>query len=122
MDINIICDAIEELEQSDTTVENVQKLSDLYICRDNLIKSHTNENTPIKREINEILPSYTQYCQSKRNFQLGEGSEECMLNDLSLLCCEIKDLYISLYSSSVSHKERKILKSCYSNISLIYEK
>lgn len=122
MDIQIIEDNIALLEQDTTTVDNVKILASLYICRQNLNKANKSNLTAFKQDINEILPAYSKYCSAKYNFQLGVGPEECVLDNLSILCSEIKDLYTSLYSSSGSRKERKILKNCIDSLISTYNK
>lgn len=121
MDIRIIEDAIEELEMEETTVENVQKLSSLYICRDYIKGTNLTVSNSFKDDVNEILPAYSKYCQAKRSYQMNGGSEEVVFESLSILCSEIKDLYTALHTSSNSRKERKILKNCVESIISMYQ-
>lgn len=111
MDIRAIEDAIEELEMDETTVENVQKLSSLYICRSFMKNSNLTASSSFNSDVNEVLPAYSRYCFAKKSYQIGNGSEESVYESLTLLCEEIRDLYASLYSSSSSRKERKIIRS-----------
>lgn len=122
MDIQTINDAIEELEQSTTSVENVQNLASLYICRQNIKTRRKSPLNAFKQDVTEIFPAYDRYREAKKAFQMKEGSEQEVLESLSLLCQEIKDLHISLYCSSCSRKERRILKECIESIGFTYNK
>lgn len=122
MDIQTIEEAIQELEQSPTSVENVKNLASLYICRQNIKPRLKSSNNTFKQDINEVFPAYNTYCNAKKAFQTGNGTEEAVLNALSLLCSEIKDLYISLNSSSSSRKERRILKESVESVICAYNK
>lgn len=122
MDIQMIEEAIQELEQSPTSVENVKNLANLYICMQNLKKRLKSPPGAFKADVNDLFPAYDRYCNAKKAVQAGEGSEEEMLNSLSLLCQELRDLHVSLYSSSGSRKERRILKECAESLISLYNK
>lgn len=106
MDIEAINEAIEELENSDTTVKNVQELACLYIVRQNI--NHVNLNV-VARELDDILPAYNNYCDIKRKYQLKEITEEGVIDSMKYLCVEICEFIDSLYSHTDMRKERKQL-------------
>ena len=106
MDIKAIEDNIKELENSVTTVDNVQELACLYIVKDNLLKTNTN---PVEQELSDILPAYKKFCETKRKYQLREITEDAVLHDMKMLCQELKEFILSLYSNSDFYKERSIL-------------
>lgn len=106
MNINTINEAIETLENSETTVENVTKLSTLYIVRDHL---KTQENS-VENELSDILPAYLHYIEEKRRFQMKEISEDIVIERFSETCKQLKEFICALYSGTNSWKERKKLK------------
>ena len=106
MDIQAIEDNIKELENSITNVDNVQELANLYIVREHIIRRNTN---PVDKELNDILPAYTKYCSTKQSYQLNQVPEDAVIHDMVLLCQELKDFVLTLYSSTDFYKERKIL-------------
>lgn len=106
MDIQAIMDNINELENSITNVDNVQELANLYIVRDNLLKHNTNI---VEQELNDILPAYKKFCNTKTKYQLHEVTEEAVLDDMKLLCQEISEFIHTLYSNTDFYKERALL-------------
>lgn len=117
MDIDIIEDAIQELEESDTTADNVLELASLYIVRDNL--KNANLST-INNELDDILPAYTDYISIKQKYQRHELTEDAVVYSIKQLCQEIKDLIHTVYSGTDMAKERKqlcsMLTSLYNDI------
>lgn len=106
MNISLIEDAINTLEDDDTTVDNVAKLASLYIVRANY-KQVKNETV---KELNEILPVYSKYIEAKKNYQLGKGSEELVCTYIKQVCSEIKDFLVTLYSGTDMWKERRCIR------------
>ena len=106
MDIKAIQDNITELENSITSIDNVQELANLYIVRNNLLKQ---DISPVEQELNDILPAYKYYCQTKTKYQLHEIQEEAVLHAMKLLCQELNEFIKELYSSTDFFKERKLL-------------
>ena len=79
LDLEEINNTIEELENSRTTYDNCLKLASLYIVRENISpkeKPDTDENKAIYndvvKEYSDILPAYSDYCESKRKYQMNE--------------------------------------------------
>lgn len=103
MDINAINDAIQTLESSDTTFDNVQELASLYIVREHL---ETRLNQVVDGS-NDVLPGYKGYCIVKRRYQLGEVTEDTIVPALKIACNEIKGLVDIMYSGTEFHKERR---------------
>jgi len=106
MDIKIIKEAIKELEQSDTVVDNIQELASLYIVAQNM-KQGLN---PVVTELNEILPAYNKYIQVKRKYQLGEIAEDAVCINIRNVCQEIRDFMCTLYAGTDMGKERRYIR------------
>ena len=106
MDIQIINENITILENSDTTVDNVQELALLYIVRKGLKSSL---QTMVDGELKDVFPAYTKYIEAKRKFQLNEIDEFAMVKYMQLLCNEIKEFIETLYHTTDTRKERVIL-------------
>lgn len=115
MDIQAIEDNIKELENGITNVDNVQELANLYIVREYIVKTDTN---PVEKEINDILPAYNRYSTTKCNYQLNKVSEDAVVHDMELLCQELKDFIIALYSNTNFFRERRILISTIQGLQL----
>lgn len=106
MDIKAIEDNIKELENDITNIDNVQELACLYIVRDNLLKQDTNT---VEQELNDILPAYKKFCTTKIKYQLQEVTEDAVIHDMKIVCQELKEFILSLYSNSDFYKERQPL-------------
>lgn len=122
MDLYLIDSTIDELENSDTTFANCDKLASLYI-----IKEHYKKYPLVLRglyddvedELNDIAPQYKTYCEIKREYQLGRTTKEAVIESMRGVCKEIEDFIRILYSSSDMPEEREQLKSL---INKIYNK
>lgn len=109
MDIRIINEVIEDLENKETTQENVQELASLYIVREYIVPKETcSESTS---ELLDILPHYRKYCNTKRQYQLGETESDSVIESLKSLSNEIYEFLTTLYSSTNMLKERKELEA-----------
>lgn len=109
LDIDAIEESIKDLENSDTTFYNCEKLASLYIVREHLKNPNTRELDGIQRELDDILPAYTRYCDVKRKYQLHEITDVKVIDELQRVCDEIEDLFIAMYSGTDMCEERKIL-------------
>ena len=69
----------------------------------------TNKYDRTTKELSDILPSYLQYINTKRKYQLREISDEAVYINMKALCREIKEFIQTLYSSTDTEKEREIL-------------
>ena len=111
LNIEEINNTIEALENSPTTFDSCLKLSSLYICRDNYIKSlESAGNDDTSKELNDILPQYRRYVNIKRRYQLGEVDKVAVENSIKNLCIEIAEFLHTLYSSTDMEAERVQIK------------
>lgn len=108
MNITAINEAIKELESSDTTIDNVQELANLYIVRNYLSQSLSSNQTP---EFPNILPSYQNYCEIKSGYQRGQIPEESVVDAAELLCQELTHFIQTLYCNTDLRKERMAIES-----------
>lgn len=115
MDIISINDAIEELENSDTTLDNIRELSSLYIVRDNF-RSGLN---PVVAELNDVLPAYNKYKQMKIQYQQGKITEKPVITGIDAVCKEIYELITTIYSGTDMGKERRCI---YKMLEKLYNK
>ena len=90
-----------------TTCSN---LASLYIVRDKLKCNDEAKDTVVK-EYSDILPSYTKYKWVKRNYTLGDGTEEAVNLALQAVSQEIIEFINTLYSSTQTPSERLILQN-----------
>lgn len=67
---------------------------------------------------NVILPSYSVYVNTKRQYQQGEISKEKVLKNLETLSDEIKDFIKKLYRNSDMPEERNILSKTITEINV----
>ena len=114
LDLQMIDNTIEELENGDTNFTNCQKLASLYIIKQfNQQPTHEVEN-----ELNDILPSYRQYQEVKRHYQLGEVSDIQVVNSLQVVCKEISEFIHTLYSSTDMQNERDVIQNMISQLNI----
>ena len=119
-DIN---ETIHDLEQQPTNFTVCEKLAILYTVRNNIIKSesepkveHTLEINPVVSEYMDILPSYERYCEDKRKFQLGELTQDKIINDMKDVCKEIQEFITTLYSNTDTIDERELISNMINNL------
>lgn len=117
MDLQAIQDAIEILEHSATSMENVDELSKLYIVREQLKKSNQQSNDGPK-----ILPSYSSYIETKRQYQMHQIPEDAVIISVKEVCQELDDLISLIYSNSDLRRERRCLRECLTKLSNKYGK
>ena len=106
--MSVINNLIDDLENGDTSLSNIRNLSALYTVKSHLLGSSKFDKTA--KELNDILPSYLQYIETKRRYQLKEITETNVLLQLGNVCQEIKEFIQTLYSGTDTPEERKILK------------
>lgn len=107
MNIETINDMIDDLEQAETSLSNIRNLSALYNVRTQILG--TNKFNKTTKELSDILPSYLQYIEIKRKYQLHEVTEDVLYNNMKELCREIKEFIQSLYSGTDTQQERDML-------------
>ena len=100
MDKKIVNEMIDELEHCDTTYQNCNDLAALYRVRDELGANK------VESEIDDILPAYRKYIETKTKYQQGAATKDAVLDSLNLVCREIYDLVKTLYSCSDMPLER----------------
>lgn len=105
MDLEVITNLINDLEKSDPSLSNIRNLSALYTVRNNL---KLNEDKTI-RELSDILPSYVNYIDVKRKYQMGDKDIN-IYTYLNNLCTEITEFMTSLYNNTDTPKEREMLQ------------
>ena len=108
LSISTINDLIDELENGETSLSNVRNLAALYNVKTHLLGSNRYDSTV--KELNDIFPSYLQYVETKRKYQLKEVTDETIYVDMKELCREIKEFIQTLYSSTDTEKERELIK------------
>ena len=113
MDIEIIQDNIEELENADTTFDNVRELALLYIVRNNLKSS---VQPVVIRELHDIFPAYQKYVEAKQAYQRHISDDSALVNYMQLLCQEIREFMVALYAGTDLRKERHYIEETLSTI------
>lgn len=108
LNISTINDLIDELENDDMSLSNIRNLSALYNVKTHLLGSNNYDS--ITKELKDILPSYLQYIETKRKYQLKETTEEAVYINMKELCREIKEFIQTLYSGTDTPKEREMIK------------
>lgn len=103
MDIYAINEAIATLENSETTLENISDLANLYIVKNSLQSSTENE-------LNDILPAYAEYIHIKKQYQMHEISEGAVIKSLKYVCVEIREFLHALYQCTDMGRERKCIR------------
>lgn len=115
MDVLEIENTIKELEEGDTTFTNCQKLASLYVVLDKL----GNTDDKVEQELDDILPAYRLFVNTKRRYQLGEIQESAVLNELMLVCREIQEFINIMYVGTDMPEERHIIER---TLTTLYEK
>ena len=112
IDLGMIEDTIEDLEQEPLTLDLCEKLATLYICRDNA-KSRLNRkierSDEALNELNDIIPSYKKYVETKTRYQKYEVVEQMVIIAMQNLCDEITDFISELYHNTETEAERAII-------------
>lgn len=124
LDLELIEDTIEELEQDATSFENCEKLASLYICRlmnknasmsllDTLESvSHNN----VDSELQDILPAYQKYIDTKRRYQQYEVVDKMLIYAMQSLCDEIVEFIADLYHNTETEAERALIIEMITNM------
>lgn len=122
MDIHIINDAINTLENDDTTFDNVHELAMLYIVQERLNSRLTSMVSPINKEAKDILPAYEKYCSIKTRYQLGQTNEGEVIRSIKLVCKELEEFISLLYTGTDMNKERIYIKETICKLNERYSK
>lgn len=120
MTLEVINDMIQDIEQSDNSLSNARSLASLYILKsikendENLILKRS--SSIVTKELDDILPSYNYYIDTKRRFQLKQLNEELVIEALKDVCREIKEFVQIIYSCTDMQTERDTIKEMLSDL------
>lgn len=120
MTLEVINEMIQDIEQSDNSLSNARSLASLYILKsmkendENLILKRS--NNIIAKELDDILPSYNYYIDTKRRFQLKQINEDLVIEALKDVCREIKEFIQIIYSCTDMPIERDTIKEMLSDL------
>lgn len=109
MNIDTINELIDELEHGETSLSNIRNLSALYIVKSNIL-GHNVKVDATEKELRDVLPSYLQYIEVKRKYQLKTITADALYTALNSLCNEINEFLHTLYACTDTEQERAILK------------
>ena len=109
MDLNEINNTITELQNGKTTFDTCQKLASLFIVREYLTKNIPKDDVVL--EYHDILPSYSEYVEHKKNYQLDRESIEIVEDAFKTLLQEIYEFLDILYVSTENTQERASMMS-----------
>ena len=121
MDLVAINDAIQMLEESDTTHENVSELASLYICRDNLETRLKSSHSASEHKTIDTLPLYTKYINTKRRYQKHEAIDSEVIQGIKDVCRELQELISTIYNNTDMHRERICIKRMIQTLSTKYK-
>ena len=122
MDIQMIRDAIEELENEDVTYDNIDELASLYIVYNNLQRSGYSMITSVESEAQDILPYYIKYQDIKRRYQTNQTTEGEVIQGIKKVCKELSEFIDALYSGTDMNKERLCIKDMIKQLNEKYSK
>lgn len=124
LDIELIEDTIRELEQDATSFENCEKLASLYICRlmyKNANMKLSDASNDVSHdltyiELEDILPAYCKYIETKRRYQQYEVVDKMLIYAMSDVCKEITDFVSTLYNNTETEAERTLIIDMITNM------
>jgi hypothetical protein len=124
LDLDLINDTIEELEQDATSFENCEKLASLYICRmmyknanmSVLDASNDVSYNNVDLEMQDILPAYQKYVETKRRYQQYEVVDKMLIYAMQSLCDELIDFVSELYHNTETEAERVLIVNMITNM------
>ena len=122
MNIQMIRDAIEELENEDVTYDNIDELASLYIVYNNLQRSGYSMITSVESEARDILPYYIKYQDIKRRYQTNQTTEGEVIQGIKKVCKELSEFIDALYSGTDMNKERLCIKDMIQQLNEKYSK
>ena len=105
MENNALNAKIEQMEQSELTMDIYRDLAVLYI-----IKDHLDKQNPVVSELRDVLPEYRKYIDIKRKYQRKELTESAVILAMQNVCTEIKQFVRTLYSSTDMPEEREQIR------------
>jgi hypothetical protein len=64
----------------------------------------------LERELNDILPQYKNYCAVKRQYQLGQATDDLVVVSMRQVCKEVKEFLLILYQHTDTKIDRNMIK------------
>ncbi len=64
----------------------------------------------VENELMDILPAYQKYIKAKQMYQMKQTDDSSMLEYMELVCYELSDFIIELYSGTDTRKERHAIE------------
>lgn len=101
---------INELLNSPLTLSNVRNLSALIVVQSYLQNAIQSEPDSLEQELNDILPRYKEYCEIKRDYQLGKIPKDDIIISMRRVCKEVNEFLLSLYENTETAEERTMIK------------
>lgn len=108
MSIEELNGLIEEVEKQELSLSTVRNLSALYTVKDHITQPVIKDE--VTKELHDILPSYIDYINRKRKYQLHEATTESVLISMQSVCKELKEFVQKLYSGTDMQEERDYIK------------
>jgi len=102
---------INELLNSPLTLSNARNLSALIVVQSYLQNAIQSKPDSLEQELNDILPRYKEYCNIKRDYQLGKLPEDDIIISMRRVCKEVNEFLLSLYENTETAEERTMLKA-----------
>ncbi len=103
-------ETINELQNSDFSLSNVRNLSALLNVREHLQNVTQSKPDSLEQELNDILPQYKNYCEIKRQYQLGKVTDDSVVSAMRQVCKEVKEFLLILYQNTDTKIERNMIK------------
>lgn len=124
LDLELIDDTIDELENDVMSFENCEKLASLYICR--LLNKNANMSlldtsnsvsyNSTNSELQDILPAYSKYIDTKKRYQQFEVVDKMLIYAMQNLCDEIVEFIADLYHNTETPAERQLMLEMINNL------
>ena len=120
MNLQEINNTIIELENSDTTFANCQKLASLYIVKEHLHNVEPKTDNIVIKEYKDILPMYFNYCSIKKQYQLNQVTEQAVHTATQDVSREIKGFIQTLYANVDTEIEKQELVKMITELKALY--
>ncbi len=113
LDLELVDNTITELEADETNFNNCIRLAALLTIKNhyNSPKVQTESFDQVRKELDDVLPHYVEYCDLKTAYQLGKIGKEPILKALESVSKEIEEFLQTLYHSTDLPEEREILQN-----------
>ena len=111
MNLKEVNEAINELLNGPLTLSNARNLSALIVVQSYLQNAVQSKPDSLEQELNDILPRYKEYCEVKRDYQLGKIPKDDIIISMRRVCKEVNEFLLSLYENTETAEERTMLKT-----------